>query len=1102
MQKNAIGGGMPVRKLAMILTAVLLLVCASSSAQTITLSVKDAPLKQVLVTIKQQSGYLVFYNQDVLTDAKPVSVTARNVPLNDALDLVLKNQPVSFLIRGKMIILSRKTPLPATPAPDLGANPAANPTQHLIGLVRDAAGVPLAGASVMVKGTQKGAATNAKGEFRIEANPDDILSISHIGYETREVRAGNVLFIVLQPSSSRLDEVQVFAYGTTTRRLSTGNISTIKAEEIARNPVVNVLEALKGRIPGMFVQQQTGQPGTPIDVTIRGKSTLTGNGQPLYIVDGVPYPSGQLPFSYPSVNSTTPNFVLRGGNALDYLNPAMIESIDVLTDADATAIYGSRGGYGVILITTKKGKAGKPQLNINAQTGVSVRGRSPRLMTLDQYLMIRREAFKNDEATPGPTDLDLNGTWPLNRNTDWKKLSAGAFGQTSLLNATYSGGAGRINYLIGGNYNVQQSIQRSTGAFKSGGLNFNLNSTSPGGKVYFSLSGSYTATLNDMLSVDYTNATLMAPNAPNPFLPDGNINWEPGANGESFAAFKMINKNQSNNLTSTAEFKYMPITGLTIRTVIGFNMLSGRQNIAYPSAYYDPATNFITKGNLNLYNVRTWNLDPNINYQFGLGSKGRLSATAGFTLVDKVSYNQSTDGNGFLSDDVIYNPTFTGADNLQTVYTQVPARNLSYFGILNYNWDNKYIINLNGRYDGSTKFGPDYRFGKFGSIGAAWIMSSEKWFNGLLPVISFAKIRGSIGIVGGDAINEYSYLNTYSNASAYQGNVALSPNRLANPALHWERMLKRELAANLEFLNGRIGLDLAYYNNRSENQLVGLPLPSTTGSETVNINSSAVIVNSGYELSLNTTNIKSRNFSWRSNFTISINRNILQSYPASQVLTSNNYVVGKSIQGIKLYDYAGVDPETGYYTFYKDGVKGQWDLFSPTPLDQIKDKTAFVDLSPKYFGSLVNTLSYKGLSASFVFTFTNRMGHNYLGSQTYPAGIFNYNMSETYLQRWQKPGDITDVQRASQRFTAVLLQSNFVSSTGAYSRALYARLANVNINYNLPASLFKKYVSSVSIYASGQNLLTISQYKDLDPENLGVGMAPLSKFTAGLNITL
>ncbi|HEU4553877.1 MAG TPA: SusC/RagA family TonB-linked outer membrane protein [Chitinophaga sp.] len=1089
-------------KLAILLmTAACLQLHATGVAQQITLSGRELPARQVFNEIEKQTGYVVFATKNAMAAMKPVTVAAKQMPLKDFLQQVFRGQPLNFLVKGQTIVLVPKTSPPPAPVQTL---PEAPRFMTIRGMIRDTTGQELVGASVRVKGTTKGTVTDAKGLFSIEANRGDILEVSFIGYEPKEIKItnGNLLYIILHHSHSLLDETQVIAYGTTTRRLSTGNITTIKAAEIAKNPVVNVLSALQGRVPGMFIQQMSGQPGYPYEVTIRGRSSLAASTQPLYVVDGVPYPNGKLPFIYPGSEVGGFNNNLQGGNVLDYLPPAMIESIDVLTDADATAIYGSRGGYGVVLITTKKGKAGKPMLNISAQTGVTVRGRSPELLSLQDYLMIRREALKNDGVEPGSTDFDVNGTWPEDRYTDWQKFAAGSNSQTTMLNATYSGGTGSVNYLVGGNYNVLQSVQRNTGANKTGGMNFNINTTTPGKKVFASLSGSFSSTVNNLLPIDFTGGALQAPNAPPVFNPDGSINWEPSRSNAKFAAFKMINRNQTNNLVFTGDFKYMPLKGLTLRATIGYNNISGRQNIGYPSTFFDPSTHQPTKAELNLYTSRVWNIDPNISYQVNLGSRGRLSATTGMTLVDRLEYSQNTTGTDFLSDDLLYNPTFTSANNITTTYNQVPGRTLSYFGILHYDWDNKYIINLNGRYDGSTKFGPRNRYGKFGSVGAAWIFSSESWFSSLLPVIGFAKLRGSIGVSGGDAINDYAYLNTYSSYTSYMNGVSLIPNLLANPDLHWESMLKREIALSLQLFKGRLGIDATYYNNRSSNQLVNQPLATVTGTNSIPANWPAVISNTGYELTLNTTNIQRKNFSWRSTFIISANRNILKSYPESQIPTSENYVLGKSTQGIKLFDYAGVDPETGYYTFYKNGEKGMWNFLSGGALDKLKDKTAFRDLAPKYFGSLVNSFTYKTVTLSFVFTYTSRTGKNFLGSQNLPFGIFNINPSSVVLKRWQKPGDIAPVQRVSQALTAALQQNNFNFSTGAYEDATYARLSNLNINYTLPPRWFHNRISNLSIFMSGQNLLTISKYKDLDPENLGAGLAPLRTFSAGFNVNL
>jgi TonB-linked SusC/RagA family outer membrane protein len=1086
----------------LLLTAACLQFPAKGLAQRITLKGKALTAKQVFNAIEKQTGYLVFANKKDMAAFKPVSVDAHNMLLKDLLDLVFKDQPLGYLITDKTIVLMPKGGR-RLEEPD---EPDASSIIAVQGLVQDSAGQVLGGASVRIKGGYGGTVTDVNGAFQLKAAPEDTLVVSFVGYATQDVKAARQQIITLMPTGSMLDELQVTAYGTTTRRLSTGAISTVSGEEIAKNPVTNALSALRGRVAGMFVQQYSGQPGNAIGVTIRGRSSLLnnpGSGTPLFVVDGVPIPNGQLPLSYPSASSPgNPGQILKGGSILDYLPASLIERVDVLTDADATAIYGSRGGYGVILITTKKGKPGQPQLNIDVQTGISVRGPLPEQLSLEEYLLIRREAFKNDNATPGPGDYDVNGTWQQDRATNWLRELSGHAAPITLLNATYGGGNGNVHYLIGANYNQEHSIQRNTGASQTGALFFNFNTTADNRKVYASLSGSYSSTLNDQLGIDYSNTTDRPPNALPIFLPDGNLNWEAGSTTSSFAAFKMINKNQTNNLTFTSEFRYTPVKGLTFRALTGFNTLNSRQNIAYPSTYFDPATNYVTSAVLNLVTSRVWNIDPHVSYDLALGREGRLTATAGMTVVDRLVYNQLTQGTNLLSDDLLLNPTFAGAGNQSTFYSQMPGRNLSYFGIVHYDWAHKYILNLNGRYDGSTRFAPQYRYGQFGSVGAAWIISRENWFSGLGRVISFAKLRGSFGITGGDGIPEYLYLNTFGNGAPYNGGAFLATSAIANPALRWEKILKRDLELNLEFFKGRLGLIATWYRNKSNNQLTAQSMASTTGVTGMVINAAdAVITNTGIELALTSTPVRRKHFTCKNNFVLSVNKNVLQQYPFFNAPLNINYEVGKSIQGIKVFSYAGVDPATGYYLFYKNGVKGLWNLFD-RPLDEAKDRTVFVDLAPQYFGSFQNELSWKSLTVSFVIGFTSRMGRTLLGLQTFPGGMLAMSQSREVLKRWQKPGDAAPVQKVSQTAIALLQQANYVQSNAAYSDATYARLNNVYISYTLPPALFPQRVGKLSLFLSGQNLLTVTGYKDLDPENLGVSVAPLRTVTAGLHITL
>lgn len=1115
-----------------LLTVTLLQVHASARSQSISSSGADVPLKQVFSIIEKQTGYVVFCNKSDLQITKPISFSVQDLRLEDFLNLILKDQPLNYTIEGKTISLSRKTTITYNLQQQQPA------TYRVSGNVRAATGEVLPGVSVRLKGTTQGTFSSPQGIFSItDITENTILQLSMVGYTSVEIgfrKSGtgltpyaiskvqapmlqitplngiNGVFIgvTMERSASKLDEVQVRAYGNTTRRFSTGSITTVTAEEIARNPVSNVLEALQGKVPGMFIQQYSGRPNSAISVEVRGRNSISnlnsGRGtSPLFIVDGVAYPFDNLPILNPG---SLPN-ILAGGNGLDFVDPSLIESVNVLKDADATAIYGSRGAYGVVVITTKKGKAGAPALNASTRFGFSKRGVSPKMLNGEQYLMIRREAFANDNAVPKTTDYDVNGAWPENRYTNWYDELAGNTAFKTMNNVNYSGGTDVLSYRIGGNYNVQNDIQTARGQSTNGGMNFNINSRSRDSKLNVSLTGSYTVNKNDMIPYDfatanYSSALAMAPNAPRLYNADGTLNWETGSNVAS--VLNQLYESNTNNLLSNLDVRYSPVKGLSLNVTAGYNVLSGKELSGQPSSAFNPATAYTTTSTLNIYNIRTLTVDPNVSYQRGLFGKSTITGTIGLTAQDKLQYYNRTTGSGFLSDDLLHNPSFADRDKVTASYNQFPNRYLGYFAILNYNWENKYLLNLSGRRDGSTRFGPNNRYGNFGSVGAAWIISEEPWFVRALPFVSFAKLRASIGTAGGDNIGDYAYLNTYSNSGNYQGNVALSPTGLANPYLQWEVSQKRDYNLTLEFLNGRISVDATRYKNITSNQLVGQILSLVTGFQGITVNSPAIIHNWGYEVVLNTVNMKKKDFSWNSSINISLPKNKLVEYPNIDILTNTNYIVGKPVTGIRLYKYAGVNPETGVYNFYKNGEKGEWTLFSGGSLDPNKDKTEFVDLSPKYYGGFSNNLRYKRFTLDVLFSFTSRNGKNFLGSQTYSPGMFNQNTATSTLSRWQHPGDVTDVPRVTQNVAiAYFSQANFTTSTGAYGNATYARLQNINLSYTLnPKWLQRAKIKSMTVFAQGQNLLTISEYGQLDPENLGVGTAPLRTYMFGLNLNL
>ncbi|MBS1604683.1 MAG: SusC/RagA family TonB-linked outer membrane protein [Bacteroidetes bacterium] len=1119
------------RLTAILLLAAFLQVSANGLSQGITLNLKKASLEKVMAELERQSGYHFLYTKNELDKSAKVDVTVSDVDLVTALAACFRDQPFEYSVVDSNIVL-RMEP---RASPGLlenffrlfGAFP---PSGMIRGKVVNDQGRPLEDAAVMIKGGRKAVYTNKDGIFSLQAYTGAVLEISYPGYTSMEftlttlerpasldkvLPAGIRFLAVMQPSHNGLDEMQVIAYGKISKRFNTGSVTTIKAEDIAKNPVNNVLEALQGRVPGMLITQASGNPGSNFTVQIRGQSSF-GVNSPLFVIDGVVYPAGQaLPLINPALNTydATKFSSLNGGNALNYFDPSLIESVEILKDADATSIYGSRGAYGVVLITTKKGKPGSPRLNVNAYSGISEKGVTPQLMNTQQYLQMRREAFKNDGATPGAGDYDLNGKWDTTRYTDWDHYFIG-HGATSAIAANYSGGAGTTSYLVGGNFTRLNSINRGGGAQNSGGLNFNINTGSLNQKFSASFTGNFSTTVNDMLPVDFFGVgSLLSPNHPALYLPNGQIDWSDITGATSPVAKRnAIYHGVTNNLTGTTLLKYNPLRGLSINATIGYNLLTTRELNAYPSTYVNPliytTPNQQAQSRLATSSNSTVNFDPYANYNVRIGGKGRLDVTAGMDMQSSQYYTTSIGGQNFVTDATIRNPAL--GLNVTSAYNTIPNRQLGYFGRVNYLWDEKYGINLTGRYDGSTKFGPGKQFGAFGAIGALWIFTQEKWVRQHLGFLSFGKIRGSYGTTGGDGIGNYSYLTTYNvSTNGYQGGVSVVPNGLANPYLQWETNKKKDLGLELHFLRDRIWVETDYYENRTSNQLIGLPLSIVTGFGSITQNSPALIQNKGFEGQLTTINLQGKLFSWKTGFNISVNRNKLLAYPGatpgSAIRNNPNYVLGKSLQNNKLFKYAGVDPATGLYFFTNaKGVTGPFTPLISTGLTQ-DDRTENVDLQPSYFGGIENTITYRGFTLDFFFSFTRRKGPSQLGQQLLIPGPIDFVPGTLWLDRWRKPGDHALLPKVTQNGVyALLQQSNFTQSTGAYENATYARLQNVYISYSFQSSFLKRSkIAGLTVYIKGQNLLTISKYRNLDPENLAAGATgPLRVYTGGINITL
>ncbi|MES2828764.1 MAG: SusC/RagA family TonB-linked outer membrane protein [Bacteroidota bacterium] len=1087
----------------LLLTTAILQVSANSFAQRVTLNVKKAPLETVFKEIRKQTGLDFFYTDVLLDNAKPVSLKVNNLSLEQTLQKCLAGQSLTFSIDNNIIVIQSKKAVATS-------DRAVIPPKVISGKVQTE-GLPFSGVVVREKGNPNNqTATNRSGEFTLSTDDNAILLFSYIGYDAVEVKVSEIqssLIVNMKMSLNDLDQVQVTAYGTTTKRLNAGNITTITAKDIEKNPVNNVMEALQGKVPGLFIQQVTGQPGGAFNIRMRSATNFAvGATPPLIIVDGVRYPAGTLDMATNAVYST--QTFLAGGSGLNYINPNDIESIDVLKDVDATAIYGSSGAYGVIIISTKKAKQNNTSFNVNAYSGVSLPGQTATLLNTEQYLMLRKEAFANDALPISTANPDVNGVWPTDRYTNWQKEFIGKSATTSNLNASYSGGGQNTSYLFSGSLRDMGNIQRHKGGNGDGSLRFALNTNTNDNKFSLSLTGTYLSSKNDMVPIDASGRALAAPNAPPAFNPDGTIFWEGNndVNGNGLASsFNRTYNNITNNLLANATLVYRPSSKITLRSIFGYSDLTGKELIGAPTSVLSPTDALASTKSVSIfhhYDTRSITISPYGEYNTTIGKKGDFSIKIGGEIGNRRNYFDEIQGTGFPSDAFLKNPS--AGTTILTNYNLTEYRTIGMYGIMKLVWDNKYIIDINTRRDGSTKFGPGRRFGNFGSGALAWIFSEESFIKDNLLFLSFGKLRASSGVVGGDALNDdFAYLGTYRVVTGtYDGKVGLEPINIPNPLLNWERNFNSELGLEMGFFKDRVTTDFSYYYNRASNQLVGQPLSTVTGFSTFAINSDALIRTSGLEANLSSTNLKSKDFNWNTRFNISFPKSKLLKVP-SQSNLNTNYVLNKPVTGVKVYPYNGVNPETGYYSFTNAKGVTQDYLNGLTQAD----KTEFVDLAPKFYGGITNTLSYKKLSLDFTFNFTKRTGRNILGQTPIAFGYYGSanNGTDLWLRRWQKQGDITDVPRVSTSLGNQLSrQSLLAASSGGYSNANYARLQNASLRYNFGPELLKSiHLKNLSVYAQGQNLFTISNFDGLDPENLTIGVIPpLRTVTFGLNLTL
>jgi TonB-linked SusC/RagA family outer membrane protein len=1093
--------------LVMKLTFVLLITCflsvsATGLSQNITFSGKNVPLTSVFSSVEKQSNVVFVYTDQIMKLSKPVTIQATNAPLTQFLSDVFKNQPLTFEISGKNIFVSRRneTALPSVPK---GATDLLNDTLSVRGKIMNEDGEPLAGANIVVKGTVKGTTADAKGEFEIkELDENSILSISSVGYTLKNVpvKSKGSYSIILIKSESKLDEVQVIAYGTTTQRYSTSSVNQVTYKDIEKQPVANPLAALQGRVSGLLITNTTGLPGGNVAVQIRGRNSIAAGNDPLYIVDGVAFNSTPL-------NSSLPN---AAGQASPFnsINPEDIESIVILKDADATSIYGSRAANGVIMITTKFGKAGPTRFTANVYSGVGkVAGRAD-MLDLHQYLQARRRslAMDNVPAMLLPFYAPDIVTWDTTKSTDWQKFLTGGSAPITNVEASVSGGSGNTRFLISGNYHKEGTVYPDNDlGYRRGGMHINIDNTSLNGKFRIGASASYTADNSKLIQRDLSTMYAMPPNFP---LYDSTGKLYFGYIDNPVALLKQTSTGKTDNLIASTQLSYRIIPDLLFRTNLGYTKISRSDVAIYPKSSLNPLSGTTNSyAQFNNASGSTWLIEPQLDYIKQV-KDNRLEALAGLTYQGRLNESNYVQGIDYVNENLLQTISGAGSINAKSA-THIEYKFASLFARLNYSLKSKYLANLSFRRDVSSRFGPGKRAGNFGALGAAWLFSKEELIKNALPFLSFGKLKGSYGIVGNDQIADYGYLSTYTsnntNNAIYQGVATLTPSRIANANYSWENTRKLDVSLNLGFLKDRILLDAGWFLSRSDNQLVQYPLPSQTGFIGYQANLPALVQNKGWEFELSVTPLKTKDYSWNIDLNLTLPQNkLVKFHNIANTAYASIYEVGKPLDLLKGFSYRGVDPGTGqalYLDVNKDGI-----------ISNYVDYVTIGKRSPDAYGGFNNTFTYKRWEVDIFFQFVKQKA---FGASKGYSWFFN-NFTADAVDAWQKPGQNASVPRVIADFASPMFNPNgayYATSSATFNDASYLRLKNVYISYKLAPSWVRKIkAQSCKLYMQGQNLLTFTKYKGIDPETQGVPnpitfatdgstLPPLRVFTGGIQIT-
>ena len=1023
-------------------------------------------------------------------------------------------------------------------------------TQKVTGVViSEEDGQPVVGASVLAKGTTVGVITDVDGKFTLSGIPSSAktLQISYIGMQTAEVAIAPNIRVILKTDSKALDEVVVVAYGTQSARTVTASVSTVRADALKDVPSVSFDQMLQGRASGVSITTPSAGVGQAPIVRVRGVNSITSGTSPLYVVDGVPIESGNLSY-------------LANANALADINPADIVSMDVLKDAAAAALYGSRAANGVILITTKQGQSGKVKVSYDGFVGFSNATDFYEMMNAQEYVDFKNLAVKNrygtDELslTTGYVSpygnkafnmmKDANGKYV---DTDWKD-AAFQNGLSQSHSVAVSGGSDKVRYYLSGNYTTQEGIVKGDKYDRLGvKANINVQATD-----WLKVGMNTNVTTGTTSYVDAARrgsnfavggfprlALINAPNLPmynedgTPYYLAQGLGYGGNTVFSTFsnpAAILSLGNGLSSDVTRFIGVFYAeatPLKGLSLKTQYGVDYARIEEQRFWSPLHGDGVN---SKGLANAYNTKNnrWTWTNTATYNFSLG-QNNFNLLAG-TEASERNNSRWTAQRKDLQDDkfVVFQGPFGSATAGGSLSNNTMV---SYFGRINYDYASKYIVSLNYRRDGYSALSEKNRWGNFGGVSAAWRVSEEGFFKPLRNVVDDLKIKGSYGVVGNTDIYDYASKSFYSSYN-YGINGTYGLAQIADPNLKWESSEKYSIGFNARLLD-RISVDFDYYYTKSSDLILDVPQSPSKGIPGNIITTNAgKMKNSGIELTVSADVIRNSQFTWETSFNITTNKNKVISLAdgVENILKGDNggleitniTVPGKSIGRLYLYPTAGVDPKSGRRVFITpEGdrtllmfEKGGWFYEDGTEYAGEFEPVDCGNTLPTWYGGWTNNFKYKGFDLSLFFQFS---GGNkiYNGTKASVSDMRYWNNSKDVYKKYWTP------ERTHAEYPMPIYGDNYSNGSALpisdlVERGDYLRLKNVSLGYTFNTKNWSKAVgiSALRLYVQAQNLFVITGYSGMDPETLtNVESATLSggtdkntlpqarTYTIGVNLT-